>query len=225
MKQENETNPQAPLLIAVTGGIGSGKSVVCRVLSALGYPVYDCDSRAKEIMDSSDEIKSVISGEISEEAVNPDGSINRPALADAVFGDPAKLAILDRAVHSAVTSDIRAWRASRAESAVGGSDGIRQSLLFVETAIPFKSGLFRMVDDIWEVTASEEIRIARAAARDKVSAESIRRRIASQSAESPSVRAAAEPDSAPGFRTLLNDGSTPLLPAIQRLLSGYGRQA
>lgn len=223
MTPGKETNPQAPLLIAVTGGIGSGKSVVCRVLSALGYPVYDCDSRAKEIMDSSDEIKSVISGEISEEAVNPDGSINRPALADAVFGDPAKLAILDRAVHSAVTSDIRAWRASYADADLG--DGKSQPLLFVETAIPFKSGLFRMVDDIWEVTASEEIRIARAAARDKVSAESVRRRIASQAAESPSVRAAAEPDSAPGFRTLLNDGSTPLLPAIQRLLSGYGRQA
>lgn len=211
-----------PLIIAVTGGIGSGKSVVCRILSSLGYPVYDCDKRAKAIMDASDRIKSIICDKITPQGVNPDGSLNRAAIAGVVFNDPASLAILDSTVHDEVTADIKAWRASYAKTASDDlSDAPGPGLLFVETAIPFKSGLYRFVDDIWEVTAPEEIRVARASARDNVPPEAIRKRIAAQASESPSSAAKADPASVPGFRTILNDGSTPILPAILRLLSEY----
>ncbi|MCM1071899.1 MAG: dephospho-CoA kinase [[Clostridium] fimetarium] len=207
--------PSKPLLIAVTGGIGSGKSVVCRILSSLGYQIYDCDSRAKKLMEESDAIKETLKREITPEAVNPDGSINRRAIADVVFSDPGKLAILDSAVHSAVTADILRWR-DNAIAATPAAD-----LLFVETAIPIKSGLYRLVDDIWEVTAPEEVRVARAVSRDNSTEEAVRSRIASQKAESPSLRASANPDEGLSCRVISNDGSTPLLPAILELLALY----
>ncbi len=217
-----------PLMIAVTGGIGSGKSVVCRILSSLGYPVYDCDSRAKALMDASDEIKAVLVKDITPSAVNPDGSVDRKAVAAEVFSNPTKLAVLERLAHSAVKTDIAEWRdalmAKYSTDLNGG--GSRElpgpRLFFVETAIPFKSGLHEIVDDMWEVTAPEDIRVARAAARDNADAESIRRRMAAQMAESPSARAAAGTDSpVVGYRTIANDGTTPLLPSILRLLSRY----
>lgn len=69
-------------LIAITGGIGSGKSVVCRILSSLGYPVYDCDSRAKALMEASEDIKATLKREITPSAINPDGTLNRQAIAE-----------------------------------------------------------------------------------------------------------------------------------------------
>ncbi len=214
--QSAAANANKPLMIAITGGIGSGKSLVCRILLSLGYKVYDCDSRAKKLMDESHSIKKTLVSDITSDAVNSDGTINRRALASVVFSNPAKLAILDKAVHSVVTTDITQWRDSSAEG--NPSAGI----LFVETAIPFKSGLYRMVDDIWEVTAPEMVRVARAISRDNTTMEAIKNRIASQTAESPSHYAAANPEEAITYRTLPNDGTAPLLPAIQSLLAQYG---
>ena len=74
-------------LIAITGGIGCGKSVVSNILRALEYPVYDCDSEAKRLMNDSNYIKSEISKKISCEAIALDGSINRSVLAKIVFND------------------------------------------------------------------------------------------------------------------------------------------
>ena len=79
-----------PLLIAVTGGIGSGKSVVCRVLRTLGYPVFDCDSEARAIMDSDRTIHGRLCSAISADVVR-DGVIDRRMLASIVFADAAKL--------------------------------------------------------------------------------------------------------------------------------------
>lgn len=67
-------------LIAITGGIGSGKSVVSKILTAMGYPVYDCDSRARVIMDSDDDIKQAIADGIDPACIK-DGEIDRQALA------------------------------------------------------------------------------------------------------------------------------------------------
>ncbi|MDE6436166.1 MAG: dephospho-CoA kinase, partial [Muribaculaceae bacterium] len=92
-------------LIAITGGIGSGKSVVSRVLRAMGYPVYDCDSQAKAIMDADAEIHRRLCSEI-DAAVVTDGVIDRKRLAEIVFNDKAKLAVLNAIVHSAVKAHL-----------------------------------------------------------------------------------------------------------------------
>lgn len=186
-------------LIAVTGGIGSGKSVVCRMLRCMGYAVYDCDSEARRLMDCSDEIKRLIAGEICREAVLPDGSIDRAALADAVFADAMLLERLNDAVHETVRRDLRRWCAGR-------------RLAFVETAILYQSSLDLMVDEVWDVDAPADIRIRRVMARNGLTPTQVEQRILSQdSFDSPRRHQC--------VRRLINDGYIPLLPQVLALLA------
>lgn len=74
-------------ITAITGGIGSGKSVVSEMLRTMGYPVYDCDSRAKVIMDGDEEIKQAIATQICGDAIDADGNIDRKRLGAVVFAD------------------------------------------------------------------------------------------------------------------------------------------
>ena len=188
--------------IAVTGGIGSGKSVVCRILSAMGYEVYDCDSEAKAIMDTDAGMKRRIAREITPVAVGVDGRLDRKAIADVVFADARKLATLNSIVHGAVRDDI-SRRARTAECR-----GVQ--LFFVETAILYESGLDRMVDEVWEVTAPEEIRIRRAMRRDGSDYDRIKARVEAQGAASNG--------SHPRVFRIVNDGVEPVVPQISKLL-------
>lgn len=185
-------------LIAVAGGIGSGKSVVCRMLSAMGYDVYDCDSRAKSIMDHDERIKRVISEEICKEAL-ADGVIDRKRLADAVFADERLLAKLNETVHSAVREDIALWSEHR-------------DTAFVETAILYQSGLDAMVSQVWNVTAPETVRVERVMARNGCDMVSVRQRIRVQDGYVPDRIH-------PEVFEIVNDGISPLLPRIEELLS------
>ena len=184
-------------IVAVTGGIGAGKSVVCHALGALGYPVYDTDREARRLMDGSADIKRRIAETVSPDAIGADGSINRPALAAVVFADKVKLQLLNQIVHGAVRDDFLAW-----------ADSMKDNLLFVETAILYESGFDALVNEIWEVTAPESVRIARVMRRSGLSEAQIRERIAAQNA---APRA--------GHRLIENDDVTPLLPQILNLLS------
>ncbi len=186
-------------LIAITGGIGSGKSVVCRILRILGYPVYDCDSRAKALMDADEAIKKRLVKEIDELAV-VDGIIDRKLIASVVFADSTKLAVLNSIVHSAVKEDIALWVAAQ-----------ETDLTFVETAILYESGLNLMVDAEWRVESPLELRIERTMKRSGLSREEVKSRIAAQKTEAP--------DSAPPLRlfTIGNDEIHALLPQIEEL--------
>lgn len=197
-------------LIAVTGGIGSGKSLICRMLSVMGYPVYDCDSQAKGIMDASPCIHQAIARDVSNEAIEERGGetfINRKILADVVFGNPVKLACLNGIVHSAVKCDVGRWRDEHM------ANPLASNTLFVETAILRQSGMDSMVDEIWEVHADLETRITRAMMRDNATRSHIEARIKSQAAEN-SLHA----DSAVPVRIIYNNGDEPLLPQLLRLL-------
>lgn len=192
-------------IIAIAGGIGSGKSTVSRILSSIGLSVYDCDSRAKRLMDSDPAILRRISEEIAPETVTERG-IDRPLLASIVFNNPDKLLALNSIVHSAVIADIRRWATSHR----------REPLLFVETAILLESGLHMHVDEVWLVEASEDVRIARACRRDNSPAEAVRSRMANQLAVTP--------EQLPGIplRVVDNDGAAPLLPQVFHLLASHG---
>lgn len=183
-------------IIAITGGIGSGKSVVANILSIMGYDVYDCDSRAKSLMDNSPEIKRRIAGEISADAVVGD-AICRERLSAIVFNNSDALAILNGIVHSAVRDDIAAW--------LGCIDGDA----WIETAILYESGLHNLVDDVWEVVAPRELRIERVMARNNMKYEDVVARIKSQGFQ-PQER----------VRTyeIINDNCEPILPQINALL-------
>lgn len=189
------------LLVAITGGIGSGKSVVCRILRTLGYPVYDCDSRAKALMDADDTIKRRLTEEIDGLCV-VDGAIDRRRLAAVVFEDAEKLALLNSMVHSAVRDDIAAW--------VGAQE---RNITFVETAILYESGLNTMVDAEWRVESPLELRIARTMKRSTMSRSEVEKRIAAQNID-------AQAGVSPVRRfDIYNDETQALLPQIEALIT------
>lgn len=188
-------------LIAITGGIGSGKSVVSKMLTAMNYRVYDCDSRAKMLMDTSNEIKRQLRAEIADDVVMSNGEINRPLLAKYVFGDKQLLAKLNAIVHGAVAADLQEWYSNYA---------CENKPLFVETAILYSSGFVRFVDRIWRVDAPTEIRIDRVIKRNCVSREAVEERIKAQAGEFAN---------SDNTDIIINDGNTPVLPQLQKLLS------
>lgn len=187
-------------LIAIAGGIGCGKSVVSHILSVLGYRVYDSDSRAKKLMDNDDAIKQAIARQISPDAITSAGQIDRKHLAAVVFADKEKLQRLNSIVHGAVKRDIAAWRERHPAEP-----------LWVESAIIYESGISEMVDEVWEVTAPEDIRINRVVKRNGISPREVRLRIAAQ----------AVPVASPHEKvfTILNDDVQPVLPQVLNLLS------
>lgn len=190
-----------PRLIAIGGGIGSGKSLVSRILVAMGYQVYDCDSRAKTLMDSSEDIKRHIAEDILSQAVTSDGTIDRAMLASEVFADKRKLDALNSIVHGAVKRDIKDW-----------AESLNVPFCWIESAIVYESGIDRMVDEVWMVDAPEELRINRVMSRSSMSREMVKARIEAQAWPEDRI-----PHSV--TRILINDGVVPLLPQILGLLA------
>lgn len=194
----------APITL-ICGGIGSGKSVVSKILQTLGYEVYDCDASARRIMDESIEIQQQLNEQIDPLAV-VNGKINRPLIASRVFSNPNLLLKLNAIVHTAVLHDILNVRL-RPEPLVNTAMDIP---LFVETAIPVSSGLIDYASEIWFVYAPTPLRILRVHRRSHLSPSEISARIQSQ-----------QPDTDfhhPRKHTILNAPSTPLLPQIHSLL-------
>lgn len=189
-----------PRLIAITGGIGAGKSVVSNVLRALGYKVYDSDSEAKRLMDTSENIKNDLSTFIDKNVVDDNGTIDRKKLADIVFNDADKLLLLNKIVHAAVRDDIREF-----------THQSQQYPVFVETAILYQSEIDRMVDAVWDVTAPVDVRICRVMKRNSLTAEQVKARIESQqfTPENPH----------PNLTVIINDDKTAVLPQIERLIA------
>ena len=140
------------MIIGITGGIGSGKSYLAQELAKRGFAVYDCDREAKRIIAEDKAVQAAIIKLLGEKAFI-DGKYNTAYVAQRVFTEPQLLKALNTIVHPAVKADI-----SRQSSDV--------SLLVVESAILFESGLDELCDKIVVVTAPEETRIARTIARD-----------------------------------------------------------
>lgn len=185
-------------LVGITGGIGAGKSVVSRILTSMGYEVYDSDTKARFIMDNSETIKERLATLFGEDII-ADGTIDRKKLGEIVFSDNNKLELLNRLVHRAVIDDVLNWR-----------EQFEDGTVFIETAILYQSGLDRIVDTVWLITAPHQIRIERVMARNGLSANEVERRIAAQNF-SPERQH-------PRIETIVNDGMTPLLPQVMECL-------
>lgn len=186
-------------LIAITGGIGSGKSIISDILRAMGHKVYDCDTRAKALMDTDESIKNDLIDLISIDAVRNDRTIDRKLLSEIVFNDPDALSRLNSIVHKAVRADLRRWRDTSSDKTV-----------WVETAILYASRLDREVDEVWEVTAPTELRVPRVMKRNSMSREQVLARISSQSTTAAQLH--------PLTKAIVNDGVEPVLPQILSLL-------
>lgn len=154
--------------VGITGGIGSGKSTVCRLFAQRGVAVYDSDAAAKRLMTGDRTLREAVAARFGAE-VYAGGVLDRARLAARVFSDAQALADLNALVHPAVMRDFDAW------AAVQEGDYV-----ILESAILFDAGLEREVDRTVAVLAPLELRVQRAARRDGCDEEPIRRRIAAQ---------------------------------------------
>ena len=154
--------------VAICGGIGSGKSTICRMFAERGVAHYDSDSRAKALMNSSAELRKALIDEFGEECYES-GELNRAYLAAKVFGSEEQLSKLNSIVHPAVKADFQRW----AEEQEG-------DYCIVETAILFESGFDALVDVKVAVLAPQPLRVMRAMERDGATKEQIEARIKAQ---------------------------------------------
>ena len=156
--------------VLVTGGIGSGKSLVCRHLASRGFPVYDSDSRAKCLYDEVPDLPARVDEALGGGVLDADGRIDRRALAAAVFSDPPALRKLEAIIHPEVLEDFLRWRDAQDAGAV-----------FMESAIAATLPLFRGVfDAVVLVDAPEADRLRRACSRDGARPEDVLERIRAQ---------------------------------------------
>lgn len=169
-----------PRIIALTGGIGTGKSVVARLLRVMGYPVYDCDQQAKLLMTADRQLRQELIQLFGTDTymTGTDGSVllNRPYLSSQIFGHDDKLMQMNARVHPAVARHLLSC--AKAVDPHG--------LFFFESAIHFESGFHRLVpaDAVWTVSAPLEVRIERAMRRDGNSRQQVMARIESQMPDS-----------------------------------------
>ncbi|MFW5753914.1 MAG: dephospho-CoA kinase [Marinilabiliaceae bacterium] len=154
--------------IGVTGGIGSGKSTVCKIFEVLGIPVYYADDRAHALILSDPRIRKGYR-ELFGEKVYENGQLNRKLVADRIFSDRALLEKVNRLVHPVVREDFIQW-------------AVRQDAPYVieEAAVLLESGGKDLLDFVVVVSAPESLRIQRVAHRDGISEERIQERIKNQ---------------------------------------------
>lgn len=187
-----------PIKVGVTGGIGSGKSVICKIFHTLGIPVFDADREAKRLMATDAELIVAIRAEFGDEAYHGDGMLNRGYLASQVFNDAERLAVLNGLVHPVAIQAGEVW-----------ANNQDAPYSIKEAALLFESGSFKLNDYTILVTAPEAIRIARVVQRDGVTPQEVRLRMQRQWPDDQKARLA-------DF-TIVNDGSQAVIPQVLAL--------
>ena len=189
-------------VIGLTGGIGSGKSTVGRVMETLGVPVFDADREALALYDEDESLLNEVKERFGSSVIQPDGRLNRQALASIVFNDALALQQLNAMVHPRVAKKFEAWRNRQVTRAV-----IR------EAAILFESGSASDCDSVIVVTAPEDLRIARVQKRNGWSEEEVRARMKRQWSEEQLVGMA--------NAVIVNDDKHLVLPQLARLVRDF----
>jgi len=162
--------------IGVTGGIGSGKSLVCRVFSLLGVPVYTADEAAKNLMEHDPQITKDLTG-VFGSSIYEGEKLNRSKLAGLIFENPELLSEVNRIVHPRVAHDFNEWCTSFTSA----------PFVIQESALLFESNTFKHFDYIVLVTAPEEIRIKRVLGRPEMTREKILRIMRNQLPEEEKI--------------------------------------
>jgi len=158
--------------VGITGGIGAGKSTVCKIFEQLGVPIYYADVRAKELMQENNTLRENIRQAFGWDAYDKKGVLNRQYLAKIVFNDPKQLQILNHIVHPAVFDDYHSWMSQRS------NDGIPYSIK--EAALLIESGSYKELDQIIVVTCPIDLRIERIMKRDHIRREEVLKRMENQ---------------------------------------------
>lgn len=144
--------------IGITGGIGSGKSIVCEAFKILGYFVYNADKRAKILNDTNEIIIIGLKERFGKNIYNKENKLDRQALASYIFKNPDNLEYVNNLVHPVVIKDYKNWLLIHN----------KEKITFKEAAILFESETYKSLDYIISVIASEKTRIQRVCKRDNI---------------------------------------------------------
>ena len=196
------------LCLGITGGIGSGKSYVSHIFSALGVPVYEADSQARSLYERNDKLRLALIALLGSE-IYQDGVLQREVMASKIFSNRVRLAAVNRLVHPAVMLDFSHWK----EQQISVPYVIMESAIILET--PFASAVDRMLT----VSAPVSLRLERLCRRDAASVEDAQKRMGRQWSDAKREERA--------NYVVHSDGKRPLLPQvldIHQIMCGLSRQ-
>lgn len=184
------------MLTAITGGIGSGKSYVCRILESRGISVYDCDAAAKRLMRTSEKLQQELRQLVGQDVYTSDGQLQKRVLADFLLTSEANKLALNDVIHPAVAEDF-----------------LSSGMTWLESAILFESGFDRRVsfDHVVCVSAPRDVRIQRIMRRDNITAEKAAEWIDTQMAQEEVERRS--------HFVIVNDGKSDIEQQIDNMLS------
>jgi dephospho-CoA kinase len=183
------------LILGITGGIGSGKSTICKVFKTLGVPVFEADLHAKKLINSNNEIRDGLQQLFGNNIYDENNLLNRSMLANLIFNDDNLLQKVNNLVHPAVRNDFIQWVEKQ-----------NSDYVIHEAAILFESGFYKMMDFTVLVSAPKEMRIKRVVERDNIKAEMVESRIKKQWPDEEKRKLAS--------LELVNDNKTLLIPKI-----------
>ncbi|MBN1463031.1 MAG: dephospho-CoA kinase [Paludibacteraceae bacterium] len=187
------------LKIGITGGIGSGKSVLATLLKTMGYPVYNSDIEAKKLCNSSPQLKEKLQQAFGKSLYQND-ELNKVAFSTIIFSNPDKLKLANSIIHPFVTTHFLQWAQKQ-----------QTSLVFIESAILFESELINHIDQSILIIADEATRIQRVMERDKAPTEQVLARIKNQLPETERLQKA--------DYIIYNDNKQAIIPQLQKILA------
>ncbi len=191
------------LKVGITGGIGTGKSTVAKILVALGYPVYFSDDRAKWLMENNQQLVTELTYLLGE-LTYVTGKLNRAYIAEKLFSTPALKEKINALVHPVVRADFKLWVENQT-----------QSIVFQESALLVETGAVQLFDALIVVTAPLEVRVKRIQKRDGLNTSEIERRFANQFSDEEKLKVA--------DCVLINDERSPLLNQVLAVLEQLKR--
>ena len=189
--------------LGITGGIGSGKSVVSEILKIKGIPVYNADTEAKRLMVEDEELRHQLMQLLGDDIYFENGTLDKKKVASKIFSNPTLLQKVNQTVHPAVGKDFLRWEQNQAQQS--------KNIIAMESAILFESNLNMQFDKTLLVYAPLEVRVKRVMLRDAATLEQVQARIKNQSNEE-SKRSKAD-------FVIENDNQQALLPQIKQVLS------
>jgi len=185
-------------VVGITGGIGSGKSIICSVIEKIGFPVFYSDKEAKEILVSDKDVINKLTSLIGVELYK-DGVFHKEVLANKIFNNPSIKEKVNHIIHPKVREKFSQWVNLQ-----------KSSIVFNEAAILFETGMYKNYDATVIVTAPKSIRINRAVKRDHTTKEAVENRIKNQWTDEDKVKLA-------NF-IIVNDDLTLVIPQLEKVL-------
>ena len=160
--------------VGITGGIGSGKTYICKLLELMNFSVFYSDTEAKKIQNTNEYVRIKFTELFGEEAYTEEG-LNRKYIAEIIFGNPDAKKQLEEIIHPKVAEAFATWCEEKSST--------DEKIVFIESAILYESGFDKMVDKVIMVYADDDVRIERSMRRDKADLKAIEDRIKNQGSD------------------------------------------